>query len=178
MPIHERARAGIGYVPQGREVFPSLTVVENLLVGARPGPWTMARVVALFPLLAARSQHLGNQLSGGEQQMLAIAWALMGNPSVLLIDEPSEGLAPVLIEDLCRALQELRADQALSMVLAWQNTRLALDFAPRTVVMDRGRIVYDGDSVALQADPSQLDRLIGMTENECVPGKSRVDALS
>jgi branched-chain amino acid transport system ATP-binding protein len=162
LPSHRRARAGLGYVPQEREIFPSLSVRENLEVAARPGPWTAAAVFELFPQLRERQANRGNQLSGGEQQMLAIGRALMGNPSVVLMDEPSEGLAPVIVEELARALRRLRDAEGLTLVLVEQNTRLALELSPRAVVMDRGRLVYDGPSEALRCDPAQLDRLIGV----------------
>jgi branched-chain amino acid transport system ATP-binding protein len=162
LPIHRRARAGLGYVPQEREIFPSLSVRENLDIAARPGRWSIDAVFELFPRLAERQSHRGNQLSGGEQQMLAIGRALAGNPTVTLMDEPSEGLAPVIVEELARALRRLSDTERLTLVLVEQNTRLALDISPRAVVMDRGRIVYDGPSEALAQDPAKLDRLIGM----------------
>ena len=150
--IHRRARSGIGYVPQEREVFPSLTVEENLKVAARPGEWTIERVYDLFPHLAARHSNRGNQLSGGEQQMLAIARALMGNPVLLLMDEPSEGLAPVIVETLEQSITDLRESSNLTIILVEQNIRLALSFSPRCIVMDRGRIVFDDDSGKLNDD--------------------------
>jgi branched-chain amino acid transport system ATP-binding protein len=159
---HRRNWAGLGYVPQEREVFPSLTLRENLEVAARPGTWTIDKVFGLFPRLAERQKNRGNQLSGGEQQMLAIARALIGNPSVVLMDEPSEGLAPVIVEELARAVKRLAATENLTMILVEQNTRLALDISPRTAVMDRGRIVFDGASDELKRDPDRLHRLIGM----------------
>jgi branched-chain amino acid transport system ATP-binding protein len=159
---HRRNWAGLGYVPQEREIFPSLTLRENLEVAARPGPWTIDKVYALFPRLGERQTNRGNQLSGGEQQMLAIARALVGNPSVVLMDEPSEGLAPVIVEELARAVKRLAATEGLTMIVVEQNTRLALDISPRTAVMDRGRIVYDGPSADLKADPAKLHRLIGV----------------
>jgi branched-chain amino acid transport system ATP-binding protein len=159
-PPHRRARAGLAWVPQEREIFPSLTVRENLELGARPGAWTPARVFELFPNLAGRLGHGGTQLSGGEQQMLAIARALLTNPQVLLMDEPTEGLAPVIVEALAQVLRRLRAAGGLSIVLVEQNSRLALDFSERTVVMDKGRIAYDGASAALRADPDRLARLV------------------
>ncbi len=159
-PAHERARAGIGYVPQEREIFPSLTVRENLEICARPGHWDAARVFELFPNLKERLANAGTQLSGGEQQMLAIARALMTNPSVLLMDEPTEGLAPVIVQALAQVLARLRAAGGLSIVLVEQNSRIALGFSERTVVMDRGRIVYDGESERLRRDPEFLARLI------------------
>jgi len=162
IPIFRRARSGIGFVPQEREIFPSLSVRENLTVGARPGPWTQERVFDLFPNLGARLSHAGSQLSGGEQQMLSIARALLTNPAVLLMDEPTEGLAPVIVEALAGVLARLRAEGALSIVLVEQNSRVALAFSARTVVMDKGRVVYDGPSAALAADGERLAKLIGV----------------
>jgi branched-chain amino acid transport system ATP-binding protein len=159
-PAYERARAGLGYVPQEREIFASLSVLENLEIGARPGPWSAARLYELFPNLQRRLANAGTQLSGGEQQMLAIARALMTNPSMLLMDEPTEGLAPVIVQALARVLARLRAEGGLSIVLVEQNSRVALDFCERTVVMDRGRIVYDGESERLRRDPDYLASLI------------------
>jgi len=164
VPVFRRARRGLGWVPQEREIFPSLTVRENLEIGARPGPWTPRRVFELFPRLEARLSNMGSQLSGGEQQMLSIARALMTNPSVLLMDEPTEGLAPVLVETLTAVLGKLREESALSIVLVEQNSRVALAFSARTVIMDKGRIVYDGASAALSADPERLAQLIGVPE--------------
>jgi len=162
VPIFRRARRGLGWVPQEREIFPSLSVRENLTIGARPGHWTLERVFELFPNLAARLSNMGNQLSGGEQQMLSIARALLTNPAVLLMDEPTEGLAPVIVEALAAVLLRLRGEGALSIVLVEQNSRVALAFSSRTVVMDKGRIVYDGKSSALSADPDRLAALIGV----------------
>jgi branched-chain amino acid transport system ATP-binding protein len=165
MPSFRRALAGIGFVPQEREIFPSLTVRENLSVGARPGDWTPARVFELFPRLQERLNNMGNQLSGGEQQMLAIARALLTNPTILLMDEPTEGLAPVLVETLTGVLGRLRAASALSIILVEQNSRVALAFSPRTVILDKGRVVYDGESAPLQADAERLAKLIGIVED-------------
>src|SRR5579885_2770954 len=159
---YRRVHLGLGYVPQEREIFPSLTLRENLEVAARPGAWTVTTVFELFPRLAERAGNMGNQLSGGEQQMLAIGRALIGNPSVLLMDEPSEGLAPVIVEELARAMKRLAAAGGLALILVEQNTRLALDIAPRAAVMDRGRIVYDGASETLRRDPGRLEQLIGV----------------
>jgi branched-chain amino acid transport system ATP-binding protein len=161
---YNRVVAGLGYVPQEREIFPSLSLRENLEVAARPGAWTMAKVFELFPRLGERADNRGNQLSGGEQQMLAIGRALIGNPTVLLMDEPSEGLAPVIVEELARAVKRLTQAGGLSMILVEQNTRLALDIAPRAVVMDRGRIVFDGKSETLRNDPAKLEQLIGVVK--------------
>jgi branched-chain amino acid transport system ATP-binding protein len=159
----QRVRLGIGYVPQEREIFPSLNVDENLSVAARAGTrWTRERVYELFPSLAVRRRNMGNQLSGGEQQMLAIGRALMGNPSLLLLDEPLEGLAPVIVDALIAALHRLRQDEGLAIVLVEQHARLALEFAERAVVLDRGRVVYDGVRQELLDDPDRLAGLIGV----------------
>jgi len=164
LATYRRVGAGLGYVPQEREIFPSLTLRENLEVAVRPGAWTIKTVYELFPRLAERENNMGNQLSGGEQQMLAIGRALVGNPSVLLMDEPSEGLAPVIVEELARAMKRLAAAGGLALILVEQNSRLALDIAPRAVVMDRGHIVYDGASETLRKDPAKLEQLIGVVK--------------
>jgi branched-chain amino acid transport system ATP-binding protein len=164
LATYRRVAAGLAYVPQEREIFPSLTLRENLEVAAQPGPWTVRTVFELFPRLAERADNRGNQLSGGEQQMLAIGRALIGNPSLLLMDEPSEGLAPVIVEELARAMKRLSQGGGFSMILVEQNSRLALDVAPRAVVMDRGRIIYDGESETLRDDPAKLDQLIGVVK--------------
>jgi branched-chain amino acid transport system ATP-binding protein len=161
-PPWRRARAGLGYVPQEREIFPSLTVREHLRIAARPGPWTIERALGAFPVLAERRQHRGDALSGGEQQMLAIARALVGNPSLLLMDEPTEGLAPIVVEQLTETIKALRRDQGMAIVLVEQHAELALEFAPWSIVMDRGRIVYDGPSAALAGDPERLQSLVGV----------------
>jgi branched-chain amino acid transport system ATP-binding protein len=164
VPIYRRAVMGLGFVPQEREIFPSLTVRENLEVGARPGPWTKERVFELFPNVQERLDNRGHQLSGGEQQMLSISRALLTNPSVLLMDEPTEGLAPVIVEALTAVLLSLRDAGDLSIILVEQNSRVALGFSSRTVVMDKGRIVYDGESVTLGNNPERLAQLIGISE--------------
>ena len=164
IPCYRRALAGIGFVPQEREIFPSLTVRENLDVAARPGHWTPSRVFELFPRLKERLDNAGNQLSGGEQQMLAIARALLTNPTILLMDEPTEGLAPILVESLSAVLSKLRIESGLSIVLVEQNSRVALSFSPRTVILDKGRIVYDGESTPLREDADRLAKLIGILE--------------
>jgi branched-chain amino acid transport system ATP-binding protein len=160
MKVHERVRAGIGYVPQEREIFPSLTVDENLRVAAQPGArWTRERVYELFPRLAERRSHMGNQISGGEQQMLAIGRALMGNPRLLLMDEPLEGLAPIIVETLLKALERLIADDALAVVLVEQSARLALGITENALVLDRGRVAYSGPSRTLLDDSERLAAL-------------------
>ncbi len=164
LPSYRRALAGIGFVPQEREIFPSLSVRENLTVTARPGHWTLPRVFELFPRLRERLDNRGNQLSGGEQQMLSIARALMTNPSLLLMDEPTEGLAPILVDTLTAVLAQLRTEAPLSIILVEQNSRVALAFSPRTVILDKGRIVYDGESRPLRDDPERLAKLIGIVE--------------
>jgi branched-chain amino acid transport system ATP-binding protein len=159
LKVHERCRAGIGYVPQEREIFPSLSVEENLTVAKRPGRWTLERVYDLFPRLQERRGHMGNQISGGEQQMLAIGRALMGNPSLLLMDEPLEGLAPIIVEMLLKALERLIREDALAMVLVEQSARLALEMTQDAIVLDRGRVAYSGRAAALLADPERLAAL-------------------
>ena len=164
VPCYRRALAGIGFVPQEREIFPSLTVRENLEVASRPGEWTLPRVFKLFPRLGERLDNAGNQLSGGEQQMLSIARALLTNPKILLMDEPTEGLAPILVDSLTAVLKQLRMESGLSIILVEQNSRVALSFSPRTVILDKGRVVYDGESEPLQQDADRLAKLIGILE--------------
>jgi len=153
-----RAEAGIGWVPQERNIFKSLTVLENLSAVARPGPWTVARVCEMFPRLAERRGHLGHQLSGGEQQMLAVARALVLNPRLLLLDEPLEGLAPILVEELLGRIAQVVRDEGMSAVIVEQNPRLILPITAQAVVLDRGTVVHRGDSASLLADPAQLER--------------------
>lgn len=164
VPIYRRARMGLGYVPQEREVFPSLTVSEHLMIAARPGMWNQEKVFALFPALARRTTSLGGQLSGGEQQMLAIARTLVGNPAILLMDEPSEGLAPVVVEQLIEAIRVMAADSSLSVLLVEQRVDIALQLSSRYLVMDRGRIVHTGASFALRDDPSPLIHIMGIAK--------------
>jgi branched-chain amino acid transport system ATP-binding protein len=163
LPAYERSRLGIGYVPQEREIFPSLTVEENLTVAARPGAWTLERVYDLFPGVAKRRGHMGNQISGGEQQMLAIGRALMGNPSLLLMDEPLEGLAPIIVEGLLKALARLIREESLTVVLVEQHAKQALEVTRQALVLNRGRITHFGSSAELLAEPQRLTSLIVAT---------------
>jgi len=162
LPAYRRARLGIGFVPQEREIFPSLTVEQNLTVAERSGPWTLARVYDFFPSLAERRRNQGNQLSGGEQQMLAIGRALMGNPSLLLMDEPLEGLAPVIVDALLRGLDRLTHEAELALMLVEQHASIALELAPEAIVLDRGLIVFAGASRELLEDPQRLTMLMGV----------------
>ncbi|MGE4012043.1 MAG: ABC transporter ATP-binding protein, partial [Alphaproteobacteria bacterium] len=146
---------------QAREVFPSLTVRENLAVAARPGRWNEQAVLEIFPALRDRMANFGNQLSGGEQQMLSIARALVGNPQLLLMDEPSEGLAPIVVELLAEAIRKVSADKSLTVFLVEQRVDIALDICDRCLIMERGRIVHDGSSDALKNTPSLLENLLG-----------------
>jgi branched-chain amino acid transport system ATP-binding protein len=163
LPPYRRARLGIGLVPQEREIFPSLTVEENLLVAAQPGAWSLARIYDLFPSLASRRSNRGNHLSGGEQQMLAIGRALIGNPAILLMDEPLEGLAPVIVDTLLAALARVRREDHLALLLVEQHARLALEFAEEAIVLDRGRVVFAGPSRELLDAPERLEALMGVT---------------
>ena len=160
LPVYERSKLGIGYVPQERMIFPSLTVHENLEVARRPGRWTLDAVYGLFPRLKERRSAFGNQLSGGEQQMLAIGRALMGNPSLLLMDEPLEGLAPIIVEGLLVALKKLISEDSLTLVLVEQHAKLALQVTQNAMVLSRGRVSYSGASAELLADPQRLAALV------------------
>ncbi|WP_194712726.1 ABC transporter ATP-binding protein [Noviherbaspirillum soli] len=162
VPTHRRAQAGLGWVPQERHMFPSLTVEEHLTVVARPGPWNLKRIYDIFPRLQERRGNMGNQLSGGEQQMLAIARALMTNPQLLLLDEPMEGLAPIIVQELMRVIRKLISEEGLSVIVVEQHARLALSITRQAVVLDRGRIVHQGSSESLLADGERLDRLVAV----------------
>jgi branched-chain amino acid transport system ATP-binding protein len=168
LPSHRIARLGIGLVPQGRRIFAPLSVTENLLLGARAddqrsatAPWTAERVHRIFPRLAERAAQAGGTLSGGEQQMLAVARALMTNPRLLLLDEPSEGLAPIIVREVGRVLSRLKAE-GLSILLVEQNVPLALHVADRVYVMSKGRIVYHGPAAELAADEDVKRRFLGL----------------
>ncbi|MEC4718608.1 ABC transporter ATP-binding protein [Noviherbaspirillum sp. CPCC 100848] len=162
MSTHERAHAGLGWVPQERYMFPSLTVEEHLTVVARPGEWDVRKVYELFPRLQERRANMGNQLSGGEQQMLAIARALMVNPSLLLLDEPMEGLAPIIVQELTRVIRALVVERGMSVIVVEQHARLALSLTKKAIVLDRGRVVHESDSDSLMQDPDTLNRLIAV----------------
>ena len=159
---HRRSRLGLGWVPQEREVFRSLTVEENLAVAERPGRWTLARVYDLFPSLAERKTHRGNELSGGEQQMLSIGRALMGNPTALLLDEPLEGLAPVIVDTVLKSIERLKREDELAILLVEQHARLALAATERALVLDRGKVVHEGPSRELIDAPERLAALMGV----------------
>jgi branched-chain amino acid transport system ATP-binding protein len=161
-PPHDRVNAGLGWVPQGRECFPSLTVDEHLVIATRKGPWNRNRVYELFPRLRERIKNMGNQLSGGEQQMLAIGRALMTNPSVLILDEPLEGLAPVIIAEVSNCLRRLVAEEGTTLILVEQRAAFALEMTAQAIVLERGRIVHASASATLAGDEELLDRVIGM----------------
>ncbi|MEA2880712.1 MAG: branched-chain amino acid transport system ATP-binding protein [Hyphomicrobiales bacterium] len=162
VPPHRRARAGLGWVAQEREIFPSLSVEENLTVASRPGRWDLKAVYGLFPRLAERCTNMGNQLSGGEQQMLAIARALMTNPALLLLDEPLEGLAPIIVEELSAAIGRMIKDEGTAVILVEQHAEVVLSLTQEAVVMERGIIVHRAPSRELLNDAATLDRLIGL----------------
>jgi branched-chain amino acid transport system ATP-binding protein len=169
LPSHERAAAGIGWVPQERNIFKSLTVDENLTAVARPArsgnphaPWTPARVYEMFPRLAERKGNLGTQLSGGEQQMLAVGRALVLNPRLLLLDEPLEGLAPIIVEELLRAISRIAREEGLSAIIVEQHPQAILAISHGAVVLDRGTVVHAGAAAGLREQPELLERLLGV----------------
>ncbi|HEY6833273.1 MAG TPA: ABC transporter ATP-binding protein [Pseudolabrys sp.] len=162
VPPHIRARRGIGWVAQEREIFPSLTVEENLTVAARPGPWDLTSVYKMFPRLNERRGNMGNQLSGGEQQMLATARALVTNPALLLLDEPCEGLAPVIVDELVAAMKLMLSDRRIAIVLVEQHTEIALELTTDAIVLERGAVAHRAPAAELQKDVATLDRLVGL----------------
>ncbi len=164
LPPHARAAAGIGWVPQERNIFRSLTVDENLTAVARPGPWTAERVYAMFPRLEERKANMGNQLSGGEQQMLAVARALVLNPRLLLLDEPLEGLAPIIVRELLASIARVVRDEGVSAIIVEQNPRLILPITADAIVLDRGAIVHAAPSAELLADRDRLDRWLAVAK--------------
>jgi len=166
MKPEKRAAAGIGWVPQERNIFRSLTVEENLTAIARPGPWNMERAYTMFPRLKERRGNLGNHLSGGEQQMLAIARALMLNPKLLLLDEPLEGLAPVIVDELLAALRKIISGEGMSAIIIEQKARKVLPLTDHAVVLERGAIAWEGDSASLLADASAMDRHLGVASGK------------
>ena len=162
LPSHARAAAGIGWVPQERNIFKSLTVQENLTAVARPGSWTPARVYEMFPRLGERTHNLGTQLSGGEQQMLAVGRALVVNPRLLLLDEPLEGLAPIIVEELLKAIARITRGEGLSAIIVEQHPQAILAISHRAVVLDHGTVVHSGSAQELSEAPELLDRLLGV----------------
>ncbi|MBN9015722.1 MAG: ABC transporter ATP-binding protein [Rhizobiales bacterium] len=158
----QRARVGIGWVPQERNIFRSLTVEENMTAVAQPGPWDVERVYTMFPRLKERRKNFGNQLSGGEQQMLAVGRALTLNPKVLLLDEPTEGLAPIIVDELLAALGEITRAGGICSIIVEQNAHKILRLADRVVILDRGTIVHEATSADLQADAAPLERFLGV----------------
>ena len=161
-PPHWRANHGIAWVAQEREIFPSLSVEENLTVAARGSEWNLDTIYKVFPRLNERKRNMGNQLSGGEQQMLAIARALMTNPSLLLLDEPFEGLAPVIVEELIGAVKQMLSGQKLAIVLVEQHTDIALELTENAIVLERGAVMHRAPSAELQTDTETLERYVGL----------------
>ena len=159
---HERTAAGIGWVPQERNIFKSLTVHENLTAVARPGKWTPDGVYTMFPRLAERKTNLGTQLSGGEQQMLAVGRALVLNPRLLLLDEPLEGLAPIIVEELLRAIRRITREEGLSAIIVEQHPQAVLAISDLAVVLDRGSVAHAGSAQELLHNPDLLDSLLGV----------------
>jgi branched-chain amino acid transport system ATP-binding protein len=172
LPPAQRARAGVGWVPQERNIFRSLTVHENLTAVALRGPWTPQKVYEIFPRLAERRTNLGNQLSGGEQQMLAVGRALVLNPKIMLLDEPLEGLAPIIVEELLSALNRIIRDEGMSAVLVEQSPQKILGVTDRAVILERGAIVHEAASATLRADRAVLETYLGVTDHGPRRGKN------
>ncbi len=166
LPSHARAAAGVGWVPQERDIFKSLTVLENLTAVARPGAWTPARVFEMFPRLAERQSNMGNQLSGGEQQMLAVGRALVLNPKLLLLDEPLEGLAPIIVQELLRAIARITREEGLSAIIVEQHPQAILAISHQAVVLDQGRVIHTGPANELLSQSALLDRLLGISHKK------------
>jgi len=162
LPAYQRAAAGIGWVPQERNIFKSLTVHENLTAVERPGRWNPQRVYEMFPRLAERKGNLGTQLSGGEQQMLAVGRALVLNPTLLLLDEPLEGLAPIIVEELLRAIRRITRDEGLAAIIVEQHPQAILAISDEAVVLDHGAVVHADHAASLRAQPEVLERLLGV----------------
>jgi branched-chain amino acid transport system ATP-binding protein len=162
VPSHKRAALGLGWVPQERDIFASLTVEENMTVVARPGPWDLKKMYGMFPRLEERKANMGNQLSGGEQQMLAMARALMLNPSLLLLDEPLEGLAPLIVQELLRIISQMVRSGDIAVILVEQHAHQILPITRQAVVLERGKAVYAGDSETLRGDKARLDQWLGV----------------
>ena len=162
---HARAAAGVGWVPQERNIFKSLTVLENLTAVARPGVWTPQRVFELFPRLSQRQNNMGNQLSGGEQQMLAVGRALVLNPKLLLLDEPLEGLAPIIVEELLQAIRRITREEGMSAIIVEQHPQAILAISHQAVVLDQGRVIHSGSAAALVQQTHLLDQLLGVSSH-------------
>jgi branched-chain amino acid transport system ATP-binding protein len=174
LPPERRARAGVGWVPQERNIFRSLTVHENLTAVALPGAWTPQKVYAMFPRLGERRGNLGNQLSGGEQQMLAVGRALVLNPKIILLDEPLEGLAPIIVEELLTAFTRIIREEGMSAILVEQSPQKILSVTDRAVILERGTVVHQAASADLQADRTVLETYLGVTDQGPRRGAKRV----